>query len=241
MLYLGEAGKDPMGPAHCGLARFLASRTNEKRWYLIYFLYPVPELCTLSVHWKQSQSLGLLLRFLLSCVVMLGLCRWQSYTQSPHRCLSDLSDSSSKLSVGLLLCMPEPAPLIRQVKKRMKREKPANRKMNKQLRTSPRIQMKSWCSCKGECKCHVELSRDEFPGAFGGRRMINPEVHTDLSQAQREQQSHRVDANWFAQWSARSNWGAPAPIAISLKLWMQQTKTDFAYSILLQMFLLRSV
>ena len=39
---------------------------------------------------------------------MLGLCRWQSYTQSPHRCLSDLSDSSSKLLVLLLSCTPEP-------------------------------------------------------------------------------------------------------------------------------------
>ena len=96
--------------------------------------------------------------------------------------LSDLSASSSELEVGLLSFMPEPEPIIRHVKKRMKREKPfANRKMNKQLSMkSPRIQMKIWCSCKGrECQCHVELSRDrEFPGTIEDG-LINPEVHTD--------------------------------------------------------------
>lgn len=41
MLHLGKAGKDPMGPAHSGLARFLAARTNRVTVVSHLFLYPV--------------------------------------------------------------------------------------------------------------------------------------------------------------------------------------------------------
>ena len=143
--------------------------------------------------------------------------------------LSDLSASPSELEVGLLSFMPEPEPIIRHVKKRMKREKPfANRKMNKQLSMkSPRIQMKIWCSCKAE-NVNVTWSSPGIANfqalsrtAWSIQKFIL--IESMLKENSRVTGSMPIDSQSDRQEAI----GEHQLLAISLKLWMPQTKTGF--------------